>query len=220
MGREMSGLRTMEHVCGGSGAQGAYGGEACGTWHRRSTLETAMSEGNRVERRAAHRHARRGTEPSARRGTGGRLAHADRRRTGHREIDPRAADRAPAHRQEGALHIGRRKQPPTEATCRPYPPLRQCRPAHRLRDIAGADFHAHQECGARPGGHRLDTDHLHRKHRLIAGQHRAGARVFGRHPEIRERDGHTGHPDRTHQQGRKSGRPESAGAHRGHGASV
>ena len=220
MDRQMSLVRAMEHLRGRNRAQGAgQHPTANPPLPGQGQPQAPPPLRHQRRRRAAHRHARRGTEPRAGRRTGAGFTGIDRRRAGHRQVHPHPPDRATHARKAHPLRIGRRERPPAEAARRPPGPHVERLP-HRLRDVAGADLRTHQEHTSGPGGDRLHTDHLHRSTGVLPRQHHAGKGMRRRHPALRQGEPHARHPHRTYQQGRKPGRTEGAGAHRGHGAAI
>ena len=86
-----------------------------------------------------------------------------------------------------------------------------CRPSVRhirrlpdcLRNLVGTDLRPHKEYTPRFSHNRLHTDHLHRDARILSRQHSPGERMLRLYPALRQRNAYGGHPHRPYQQGRK-----------------
>lgn len=117
--------------------------------------------------------------------------------------------------EEDTLHLGRRERKATETSCRPVNPnferLPDC-----LRNIVGTDLCTYQKYTSGPSNHRLHTDDIDRKHRIVTGKHRASPGVLGIHPPFCQRDAYPGVADRAYQQRRQHCRTEGSRAHRRH----
>ena len=167
-----------------------------------------------LERPAAARPGQRRGQPGAGRRSGSRIARAAGRRAGHRQIDPFAPDSSGCERAEDPLRLGRgvgRADQDARHAARD----RQ-RGVHDLpRDAAGEHRGADRRAEARPGRHRLDTDHLHRADGFVGRKRVADPRMRRDAAQIRQIDRHVDRHHRPHHQGRNHRRTEDPRTHRG-----
>ena len=212
MARQVPGLRRVEHLHRGDHLAREQPG--AGSRRRTAARKPAPARGRHPRKRTPPaRPGQHGGEPRAGRRHGARVARAAGRRTGNREIDPLAPDRPRGKRAQNALRLGRGVGRADQDARNPHRD-RQRGVSDLPRDAARTHRRTDRRAAARPGGHRLDPDDLHRADRLVGRQRVADPRMR-RHPaQIRQIDRNVDHHHRPHHQGRDHRRPEDPRAHR------
>ena len=203
-------LRQLEHARRGGAHTGA-------------SVRNRLSKGgaaSKCARRSAgarlHRHF--GVRPRARRRTHQGHGRADRRRSGHRQIDASAGSRGqPLRARSRAVRFGRGEQFADQAPRRPA--RRQGRKSAAVyRDLGGGRDRTREGVRGETSDRRLDPDHADRSRPERGGQRFAGAGGDGAVYAVCEGYRHDGHDRRTRHQGRRDRGTARARTHRRHGA--
>ena len=171
------------------------------------------------KRTPPHRRGQQRSEPRAGRRDGAGVADPPGRGAGHRQVDPLAADRTGGERAENALCLGRGVGRTDQDACGP-PRHRERRMPDLSRDAARKHRQADRRTQARPGGDRLDTDHLYRPAGLVGGKRVADTRMRRDAAQVCQVDRDVDLHHRPHHQGRKHRRAQDPGTHRRRGPAI